>query len=244
VKTRTLSTSFLLLLVAVFAVLLMTGQASAHGGRHIAGKYTFMVGFLEEPTYAQMKNGLDLTICNGEECEYTVKDGLRVVTSPVENAHMTLKAEVVTGSAQPQALTLEPRFNNPGKYAAYFVPTKEGAYTFRIFGTLGGTKIDEKFTSGKDKFNEVEAPIAYPALSSAEQNAPSSGQGGNNTIATITALQEQVKAAESAANNATTFGIAGIVLGIIGVALAGFTLTRKGTGAKEASASSAQDLRG
>lgn len=228
--------SILGIFVALLALILTTGQVSAHGGRHVAGKYHFVVGFLEEPAYAQMKNGLDLTLCTGEECEYIVKDGLRVVANPVEQAEQTLKAEVTMGSAPPLALTLEPRFNNSGKYAAYFVPTKEGAYTFRIFGTLGGAKIDEKFTSGTDDFSEVAAPLLYPA--STEANGTSSTEN-----AQVTALQNRVVTAENTAKSALTFGIIGSVLGIAGIALAIFAFTRKPK-TSAAQSALAENLRG
>lgn len=72
-------------LVAALLVFTFTARpASAHEVRHI-GPYTFIVGFLNEPAYAQQENSLDLTICNGKQCQYTVQDGMRVVSNPVNN---------------------------------------------------------------------------------------------------------------------------------------------------------------
>jgi hypothetical protein len=119
-------------LVGALLLLLVTAlPASAHEARQV-GPYTLVVGFLNEPAYAGQQNSLDLTICNGKQCQYTVQDGLRVVANPVTNAEQTLKAEVMMGSAAPLSLPLEPRYANPGKYASYFVPSKVGSYTFHI----------------------------------------------------------------------------------------------------------------
>ena len=41
---------------------------------------------------------------------------------------------------------------------------KPGDYTFRIYGTIDGTEIDESFTSGPETFGAVEdpAPLQFP----------------------------------------------------------------------------------
>jgi hypothetical protein len=235
-----LRSGLVLLGVALLVVLVTTQSASAHERRQV-GKYTFVVGFLEEPAYANLKNGLDLTICTGKACTYTVKDGQRVVSNPAMDAEKTLKADVSTGSSAPLALALEPRYNNPGKYAAYFMPSKSGAYTFHITGTLNGEQVDEKFTSSPDGFSEVDAIDVYPAASANTQPT----QNTNNA-----ALLTQVQEAKNSAASATTFGVAGLVVGILGLAAAGFALARKPkvaastTGEASAQKSTVDSLRG
>lgn len=199
------------LLVAFFAVTVISGVASAHEKRHV-GPYTFVVGFLNEPAYANQENSLDLTICNGNDCNYTVQQGQRVVSNPVMNADQTLKAEVIMGSAAPLALPLEPRYANPGKYSSYFVPSKTGTYTFHIFGTLQGMQINEKFTSSPNTFSDVGEVHIYPVVPT--QNAANS-------------LQAQVESAQQSAATATMVGVAGAVLGLLGLVTAGIALLRK-----------------
>lgn len=202
------------LLAALLGVVLTTASALAHEKRHV-GNYTFVVGFLDEPAYANVKNSLDLTICNGSDCNYTVQDATRVLSNPISDADKTLKVEVSRGGSAPLALTLEPRWANPGKYNAYFLPTKVGDYTFHIFGTLNNNNIDEKFTSSPTGFSAVEQVQTYPSTSADASNAD------------ITALKNQVQSAQNSATTATTFGIVGAVLGILGLIVAGFTLARK-----------------
>ena len=201
--------------VALLLVPLTSQIASAHEKR-LVGNYTFVVGFLNEPAYANTINSLDLTICNGNSCNYTVQDGSRVLANPVNDADKTLKAEVRTGGAAPLALPLEARWGNPGKYVSYFQPVKTGAYTFHISGTLNNDKIDEKFTSGPNTFGEVETVTSYPAVS----------QHTDQTATDVKALKDQVKQADAKASTATTVGIAGAVLGVLGLIAAAVTLTR------------------
>ena len=211
---RKLAMRGVVLCAVLLTVIITSGVASAHEKRHV-GSYTFVVGFLNEPAYANQENSLDLTICNGKDCNYTVQQGLRVVSNPVMNADQTLKAEIVMGSAAPLALPMEPRYANPGKYTSYFVPSKTGSYTFHLFGTLQGMQIDEKFTSSPNTFSDVSEVHVYPAATT--QN-------------TANSLQAQIDSAKQSAATATTIGIAGTIFGLLGLIAAVVTLLRKPRG--------------
>jgi hypothetical protein len=67
-------------------------------------------------------------------------------------------------AGETKPLELRARFGQPGSYVADLLPTAEGTYSFRIFGTIEGTDIDETFTGGPDTFSEVESTdsIAFP----------------------------------------------------------------------------------
>ncbi len=234
---RIFSLAFIALMTALLLIMFTVTLASAHEHRMV-GKYTFVVGFLNEPAYAGQQNSVDLTICDGKTCNYTVKDGQRVVSNPVMDADKVLKAEVSMGGSAPLDLPLSPRYNNPGKYASYFLPSKVGTYTFHFSGTLNSTKIDEKFTSSPNTFSDAEQIKWYP---------DTVAQGQTTTAAPdTTTLQNQVKEARDSASRTTTFAIVGIVAGILGIAAAVYTLTRRpGTPAiAPASAKSANELRG
>jgi hypothetical protein len=228
----------LALMVSITIFILTTSSALAHEKRLVDNKYTFVVGFLDEPAYAEVKNSLDLTICDGKQCNYAVTDGQRVVSNPVNDADKTLQVEVSMGGSTPLSLTLEPRWANPGKYNAFFMPTKTGDYTFHIHGTLHNDTIDEKFTSSPTGFSAVEAVKVYP-VSAADQSQQNSSQ--------VTALQEQVKNAQESAHTATTLGIAGLVIGALGLLAAGFALARRprlSTPPPQETKTSAESLRG
>jgi hypothetical protein len=141
---------------AVLAVLLVplpALPALAHE-EHKVADYSVEVGFGTEPAYAGVTNSVQLVISNNGKPATDVK-GLKVAVS--------------TGDADPKQLALEPYwsddFGEPGDYRAFFIPTAPGAYTFKVTGTLGGKKVDQSYTSGKDGFDEVTDPaeVQYPA---------------------------------------------------------------------------------
>src|SRR2546426_1943786 len=112
-----------------------TNVALGHERRNV-GPYQFVVGFLNEPAFAGTINGIDVTITD-----------TRANSKPVEGVEKTLNAEVTSGGLRPLPITLVTRFGMPGHYAGFFVPTKDGTYTFRFAGMVESTSVDEKFES-------------------------------------------------------------------------------------------------
>lgn len=140
----------LAVVIASFGIL--ASPAAAHERRTV-GAYSFVVGWLNEPSYVGLLNGLDLTITEAS------------TTKPVDGLEKTLKAEIIIGGgAAVMPLTLEARFGQPGKYQGQLVPTKIGDYAFHITGTIGTQKIDERFESGPGRFGGIEAldPLQFP----------------------------------------------------------------------------------
>ena len=139
--------------VAVLLVPVLAVPALAHG-EHKVANYNLVVGFGTEPAYAGVTNSVQLIITSNGQ--------------PVTNAK-GLKVAVSTGDAEPKPFPLVPYFGDDwgekGDYRAFFIPTAPGAYTFKVTGTLGGKKVDESYTSGKDGFDEVADPaeVQYPA---------------------------------------------------------------------------------
>jgi hypothetical protein len=151
-------------LIALIAALLPFG-AAAHERREVGdGQYQMVVGFLDEPAFAGLKNGLDLRVTNLTAVatpEGEAAEGAAGV--PVEGLAGTLQAEVIRGD-QTMALPITPRFGEPGAYRSVFFPMEEGDYTFHIFGEIEGVAIDETFDSGPETFGPVEAvdPLQFP----------------------------------------------------------------------------------
>lgn len=164
-------------LVLLFAVLLPL-VASAHERREVAdGQYRMVVGFLDEPAFAGLKNGLDLRVEKLDPAEASPvaespagEQGTPVAGSPaeeqgtpVEGLADTLKTEVIYGD-QTMELELTPAYGEPGVYESVFFPMATGTYTFHIYGEIEGTPIDESFTSSPEGFSEVEPiePLQFP----------------------------------------------------------------------------------
>jgi hypothetical protein len=186
------------LMTGAAALLLVSSIAqpvAAHEEREL-GEHTIVVGFIDEPVFVGAKSGLEFFVSRGDQ--------------PVEGLEETLQAEV-TAADQTRVLAISPRFGQPGAYESVFFPTAPGDYTFRIFGILEGTDIDESFTSSPEGFSEVEDvtsaqfPVQFPAhaelVEAAERGEQAAGQV---TVALVLAA-------------------AGVLLGLValGVALAG-----------------------
>jgi len=127
--------------VAVASLGIFASPAAAHERRTV-GPYTFVVGWIVEPSYVGQINALDLTVTETAS------------TKPVEGLEKTLKADITTGGTT-TALTVASRFGLPGKYQGQVVPTKVGDYTFHITGTVNTTTVDEKFESGPGRFGGI-----------------------------------------------------------------------------------------
>jgi hypothetical protein len=147
-----------LMALAAFAIVAsgfaFTSNVALGHERRAVGPYTFVVGWINEPSYVGLLNSLDLTVTE------------TIGGKAVEGLDKTLKADLTFGgSSQAQPLALAARFGQPGKYTGYVVPTKVGDYTFHITGTVGTTNIDEKFESGPGRFGSIESTdkLQYPA---------------------------------------------------------------------------------
>lgn len=173
---------------ALVTLLFSVGVASAHEHREL-GEYTVEVGFMFEPALVNEPNGLFLAVVKGDEETGT----------PVEGLAETLDAEITYGG-ETKVVALRGVFDSPGAYTADIIPTQEGAYTFRFFGTIEGMEIDESFTSGPETFAEVQSSenISFPASTDASDSAAAD--------------------VKDTADSARTLAIVGIVVGVLGLA--------------------------
>ena len=183
-------------LCAVLTMFVSVGVALAHEEREV-GEYSIEVGLIDEPVYTGQKSGLELGVSQAEQ--------------PVEGLETTLQATVTFGE-ETRDLPLEPRFGEPGWYESVFFPTAAGPYTFRIFGDIDGTAIDESFTSSPDGFSEVQDvtggqfPVTLPAAGDTARDA------------------QEGAAAAGTATLALIVGGAGLVAGLVAL---GLTLARR-----------------
>ncbi len=176
--------------------------ALAHERRQV-GKYTFVVGFLNEPAIQGQPNGLDLTITDSQG-------------NPVEGAEKTLKVAISYGGSAPKDLPLRARFGMKGKYTADLIPTRAGTYAFVFSGSVNGDSVNERFESGPGRFNDVAAPtsLQYPETVPAAADVAQQAQAAT-------------AAAQAASQKATIFGLAGIAIGIVGLVVATVALVAR-----------------
>lgn len=144
----------IVLALAVAGASAALGPAALAHEKRTVGDVSVVVGWLQEPAFAGFQNAVQLAAEDGSG-------------EPVESGD--LEVVVLFGGPdageRTEAMPLSPAFGVPGEYHAPIIPTRPGTYTFRITGTLGGSGLDETFTSGPDTFNEVRetAGAEFPA---------------------------------------------------------------------------------
>jgi hypothetical protein len=189
---------------ALIAPVLLAGPAAAHETREV-GDYTFVVGWYDEPAFANQPNGPEVTI--------TKVDGKKE-TPIVEGVE--LDVDVIFGE-ESATYPLEPAFvvgvfGDPGNYNADLFPTRPGGYTFHIYGTVEGQEVDEEFTSGEETFGDVEDPaeLAFPAAD------PNNAE-----------LASRLESEADEVGGARTLGVIGLILGAVALVTAGVVLFRR-----------------
>lgn len=154
-KVRFLS----LVMLLVVALSLAVAPVMAHEGREV-GEYVLVFGWKVEPAYSNVPNGPEL--------EISLHDADHDAAFP-DDIEVSLQAEVTFGP-ESIILNLEPSWQEPGRYTADLIPTLPGDYSFRIFGTIGDTEVDEVFNSADGEFSSIEPgnDILFPASASLE----------------------------------------------------------------------------
>jgi hypothetical protein len=215
-------------LAGMLAVFTGAASASAHEERKI-GKYNVEVGFGDEPAYAGERNSVVMFLHDSGD-------------KPVVDLGDSLKVDVTQGAAgtagddsQKLSLTMQPTFEvggdgTPGDYRAWFIPTAPGPYTFHFTGNIKGQKVDEKFSSSPTTFDEVQDPaqVEFPEKdpTGAQLNARLDREVPRLNAA-LAAGQTRANKAEDAAGQARIIAIVGVVVGVLGLAAAGYAMRKR-----------------
>jgi hypothetical protein len=197
------STVFILVLLA----LALTGAAAyAHEQRDVS-KYSLEVGFFVEPAIEGQMNGIDLRVTDN------------ATNQPVTGLEKTLQVEIACIPAKAsKTFSIEPvdPDGDPGHYNNGFIPTTPGRYSFRVFGSIQGTPVNETFTSGPDTFSDV--------LTAADLQFPQQLPSLRELDGVARAAQTTAQKAQESSSTAGTLAIIGIVLGALGVGAGGWAL--------------------
>jgi hypothetical protein len=197
-----MSNRLALFVLAAISIALAAAPALGHEERKV-GPLSITVGWAEEPAIAGLPNAVQVHVSHGD--------------APAHD-DVELTAQVRFQSEEFGPLTLRPLPGTPGELRAPLIPTTPGAYVFIIAGKVGDTKVNQEFEPGPDTFAEVEGPsdLQFP------EKAPTNAEVGR----AITRLQGQLASARDQADGAQTQAKAAIVVGFIGLAIAGVALTR------------------
>ena len=219
------------IMAALCLLTLAAGAALAHEGREVEG-YNLVVGFLNEPAYEGMLNGVSLNVTEADDHDHGGAGHAHTEepTNPVEGLEQTLQVEVThLNSGASRVMPMQTVFGKPGYYKADFVPTDTGQYRFRFTGSIEGTMIDESFDSGPGRFTDVvpATNLQFPGstasvreLESALRGAVDSAQQAQDTAARLETAASEAQSSAAAANTMAMVGIAvgavGIIIGAVG----------------------------
>lgn len=156
--------------------------------------------------------------------EHDPGDTTHTAMTPILDAASTLQVEVIHAATETsRTMSLRPVFGDHGGYAADFVPTAPGVYTFRFFGEIEGETFDESFSSGPGSFDEIEPArnVQFPI----ELREVRELQGAVEGLQSELALAgDTASDADSAASTALIIGIIGLIVGVIGFGVGGYGL--------------------
>jgi len=196
--------------------LLPATPALAHG-EATHGDLALTIGFVNEPAFAGMPNGVQLIVEHDGQPVTDLRTG-------------DVQVEITFGDETSEPMDLEPAFafeggqlvfGEAGDYHAEFVPSQPGTYTFHVTGTIDGEDVDEEMSSGPDTFSTVEdvAAASFPAVNAPtnEELATRIDAESGRTADGVARAESAAASAESAASSARTVGLVGVVLGAVGI---------------------------
>ena len=143
---------------------------------------------------------------------------------PVEGLEQTLQVEVThVPTKASRVMDLRAVFEKPGDYAADLIPTAQGVYEIRVFGTIEGNEVDETFISqgGGGGFSDVlpasDLHFPEPLIGARELEGAVRGALDTAQQAQDAALSAQEAAAANGNSATGILAVLGIVLGTVGL---------------------------
>lgn len=196
---RALIVAWVVIASISLSLVILPPPAAAH--THVTvGEYELIVGWRMEPPVVGVLNGLDLGI------EHHLSNGTTVW---FRGAEATLNATLITGPAS-LVKGIEPQFGIPGWYTFDVIPTRAGAYSVRVLGSLNGTVVDRTVALEEVMpASDVEFPVPDPT-------APGLQGQVSQLSAQVATLQALIIA----------LGAVGIILGAAALGM-GFLLVRR-----------------
>jgi len=104
--------------------------------------YWITVGSIGEPVYVDDKSGAEAFIRTADPSNPLDRNANG--TKMIEGLEKDLKFEVSAGDKK-KIFEIEPAFDDPGHYEAFFYPTIETTYNYRLFGTINNVTVNFDF---------------------------------------------------------------------------------------------------
>jgi hypothetical protein len=194
-------------LVAVLVTIgsLLTSTAAGHERREV-GPYRFIVGFLVEPAFEGLKNGVDLRVLEA------------ATEAPLEGLQDTIQVEVThVPNAVSRMLQLRTIYREPGHYTADLLPTAPGHYRFRFIGNIKDLAVQETFDSksGGGQFDDIVSAVdlQFPARLPEIREIASAVRGAQQSAQQA---QDVALKGQESGTSTRSLALAGVALGALG----------------------------
>ena len=220
-----------LVLVACLILLATAPSAWAHTHRVVTingQQVEFVIGWVNEPSYANEINFVDFW---AHYINATCPQGTVSTVCPVYGLDQSLQVQVLLGG-QSEVLQFSPNLSNDvpplfyGEYTAPLTPTVPGTISFRVFGNVNNTAVNETFTCGPTTFECVDpaSEIQFPTQISSGSDLQTSLSNAQSQIAN---MQTQIANLQNQLQSAYLIGGVGIVVGVIGVVIGAVAMRGK-----------------
>jgi hypothetical protein len=217
--------------VAAGALLALATSAVAASAHYVftAGKYRVAIGWEFEPpsgadTYVDAQNAVQVFIDIASAAD---PHGTPVATLNADCTHPDFQVTVTVGSTMSSPFCPAPAYDSDtgtGRHDEYdypLIPTVVGTYTFHIYGTIDGTPIDQKVTSGPTTFDSiadsssVEFPIAVPGVAAVATKVDAVNQRAAAALANARSAATAAENAKTGASTATALAIVAIAIAVV-----------------------------
>ena len=212
----------------------MTGTISVDHHAELSGTAAVEIhDTMYMPAEISVRPGTIITWTNRSPLPQNLTSGLapmedhadgELVERPVEGLEETLQVEIKHGpSGQARVLDLRSVADSPGYYTADLIPTAQGVYEMRVFGSINGDTIGETFASygGGGGFSDVSpaSDLQFPEQLPEVREIEGAVRGALATAqqAQDVALSAQAASANVGNSSANVLGIIGMVLGAVGL---------------------------
>ncbi len=220
-----------LVLVACLILLATAPSAWAHTHRVVTingQQVEFVIGWVNEPSYANEINFVDFW---AHYINATCPQGTVSTVCPVYGLDQSLQVQVLLGG-QSEVLQFSPNLSNDvpplfyGEYTAPLTPTVPGTISFRVFGNVNNTAVNETFTCGPTTFECVDpaSEIQFPTQISSGSDLQTSLSSAQSQI---TNMQTQITNLQNQLQSAYLIGGVGIVVGVVGVVIGAVAMRGK-----------------
>lgn len=202
--------------IVSMTIMLASAVVSGHESRNVGG-VDLLVGWMTEPAYEGILNGVDFRVSRASESDHDSGNGHGHSGNAVEGLEDTVQVEITHDpSGTSRVFDLRAVWGSPGEYTADLLPTAPGGYEFRFFGTIEGMELDEVFGSASlgGGFNDVVSSVdmQFPEPRPEPREIESAVRGALGTAER--AEQRAVESAERI-SGVNTLAIIALVIAIV-----------------------------